>query len=300
MLLILKDKKQTVAGAEKTINSLINKLRNKNIGADCASFDDLELFIEKNNVRAKICGKDIFDYNFIFFRRVGERRNTAYIISRIAAQNNIKCVDRLYSNTNAPGKLKQTTMLALGEVSVPKTYFAGEYSQDKINEAIEYLGLPIVAKNSRGQKGKGVFLAKDKNELEKIISDNKEEEEVFLQEFIQNSFDYRILVLGEKIACAEKRTRIKEGEFRNNVYLGAKEEFIEVANLDEKIKNIAVDAAKVADIQVAGVDVVQDDEGNTFVFEVNRAPAFTHDESISPELNLLTEYLIQCDKESQR
>lgn len=295
MILILKDRKVSVSGAEKTIQKVMEKLKDRGVAVDVASFDDLELLIKTGEVEANICGKKLSEYGTVFFRRVGERRNMAFIVSNIAAQNGTKCIDDLYRYTNEASKLKQTTYLALHGVSVPRTYFAGSYAGKEINKALEFLGLPVVVKLSRGKKGQGVFLANNKTELEKILSENNGEE-IFLQEFIPNKFDYRILVLGDEIACAEKRSRIDENEFRNNVYLGANEEFVDKSELDEKVRELAPFAAQVANIQVAGVDIVQDEEGNAYVFEVNRAPAFTYDENISPELNLLADYLIKCEK----
>ena len=295
MILILKDKSKTVSGAEKTVKKIAEKLKKNNVATDVASFDDVELFISSSEVKGYISGKDIASYSTIFFRRVAEKRNMAFIVSNIAIKNGCKCIDNLYRFTNEASKLKQTTYLALNGVSVPKTYYAGIYSEKEIKAAIEFLKLPIVVKLSRGKKGQGVFLANSEDELKKIVAENKDEE-VFLQEFIENKFDYRILVLGSSVACGEKRSRVAEGEFRNNVYLGAKEEFIDVPLLDEKVKELSLRAAIVADIQVAGVDIVQNAGGEAFVFEVNRAPAFTYDENISNELNCLVGYLTECEK----
>jgi RimK family alpha-L-glutamate ligase len=296
MILIIKDKKLSVSGTEKTIEKIVKKIKDSNMEIDVASFEDLELFIEKGNVQAELCGKNLKEYSTVFFRRVGEKRNLAFIVANICQKLGINFIDKLYLNTNEASKLKQTTFLALNGVTVPKTYFAGTYSKKEIKKAIDFLNLPVVVKLSKGKKGQGVFLAKNETELEEILNNNREEE-IFLQEFISNKFDYRILILGDQIACGEKRTRIVENEFRNNVYLGATEEFINVKGLDNNIQELAILAAKVANIQVAGVDIVSGEDGKAFVFEVNRAPAFTYDENISPELNLLTEYLIKCEKE---
>lgn len=299
MILIVKDKRNSVSGTEKTIAKIVEKIVNQGVGVDVGSFEDLELFIEQGMVHAQINGKDIDTYSTIFFRRVAEKRNLAFIISNIAAKAGIACIDKLYLHTNEPSKLKQTTFLALHGVSVPKTYFAGRYTPEKTQTASEYLGFPMVVKMSKGKKGQGVFLAKDMAELLQILQ-NEGEDEIFIQEFIPNTFDYRILVLGEEVACAEKRSRISQSEFRNNVYLGATEEFVGLDSLDDGILALARQAAQIADIQVAGVDIVQDAQGRGYVFEVNRAPAFTYDEKISPELNLLADYLIACDSGKKR
>lgn len=294
MLLILKDKIKSVSGTERTVRVLRKKLLRNNIPTDVSSLEEIELFIEKNDIKAFIGKKPLTSYKTIFFRRVGDKRNLAFVLSNVAKKHGILFLDNLYSLTNEPSKLKQTAVLALAGVAVPKTYYASLYDKKSLDNATKFLGLPMVIKVSKSKKGLGVFLARTKKEALKIIK-NSPQDEVILQKFIPNNFDYRILVLGNKIACIIKRERLnKKDEFRNNVYLGASEEFLDISKVDPRIKNEAIKAAKVADIQVAGVDVVIDPRNIPYVFEVNRSPAFTFDEKISNEIGLLTDYLSQC------
>lgn len=295
MILIFKNKSISDQATEKTIQILQKKLLEQDMQSDAVSFDDIELYIDNSGVTAIIAGKNLMEYSTVFFRRVGEFRNLAHIVALLAKKNGITFFDNLYVVTNEPGKLKQTVVLALNGVPVPKTYFAGRYDMKNIENASKYLGFPIVAKISKSRKGKGIYLAKNKKELEDITKENVKEE-ILLQSFIPNDFDYRILVLGDEVACVEKRIRKDKNEFRNNVSLGATEEFVSINSISKYILDLAVDAAKKADIQVAGVDVVVDPSGKAFIFEVNRAPAFTHDDTISNELNKLVEFLKKCEQ----
>lgn len=298
MILIFKNKKISDKSTEKTLEILQKKLQEKGALADVASFADVELFIEQNNVEAVVAGKELSKYSTVFFRRVGDYRNLAHIIALLAKKMGIKFLDRLYDATNEPSKLKQTVVLAVNGVSVPKSYYAFEYSAEKIHRAIDFLGLPIVAKASKGRKGKGVYLAKTFNELQDILAD-MQDTEVLLQKFIPNDFDYRILVLEDQIACVEKRIRTNENDFRNNIALGAREEFVAQESVENKVLELAVEAAQKANIQVAGVDIVVDSQQQAYVFEVNRAPAFTHDESVSSEINHLADFLIACEEKEK-
>lgn len=300
MLLILKDKKISVSGAEKTVKILKKKLEKMGIPTDIASFEEIEIFIEKNSVKAFIKNKSLEKYSTIFLRRVGNNRNLAFILSNIAKKNNLLCIDNLYQNTNEASKLKQTAILALENVSVPKTYFSSIYTKKSIANAQKFLGLPMVIKTSKSKKGLGVFLAKTKKEVLEIITKNPQGE-IIIQEFIPNDFDYRILVLGNSIGCAIKRERPdKKNEFRNNVYLGATERFLDLSRVSSTLRKTALQAAKIANIQVAGVDIVINPTGQPYVFEVNRSPAFTYDEKISNELSSLAEYLKQCEKKKRK
>ncbi len=300
MLLILKDKKKSVSGAEKTVNILQKKLKKENISTDIASFEEVELFIQKNNVRAFIKNKALTDYSLLFFRRVGQQRNLAFILSNIAKKNSIPSIDKLYQFTNEPSKLKQTAALALDGVSVPRTYYTFDYTKKSITAAEKFLGLPMVIKISQSKKGLGVYLARNKKEALALIKKNPSEE-IIIQEFIPNTFDYRVLVLGNTLGCVIKRERPdKKNEFRNNVYLGASEEFLELSEVGSNIKKEALRAAKIANIQVAGVDVVVSPKKIPYVFEVNRSPAFTFDEKISNELSTVAQYLCQLYKKGKK
>lgn len=300
MLLILKDKKKSVLGTEKTIKIIKKKLEKKNVPTDIASFEDIELFIEKNNVRAFVKNEPFIKYKTVYFRRVGDERNLAFILSSIAKKNKILFIDKLYSVTNEPGKLKQTAAMALAGVSVPKTYYASQYDKKSLDNATKFLGLPVVIKISRSRKGLGVFLARTEDEALKIVK-NRPRDEIIIQEFIPNNFDYRVLVLGNTLGCVIKRERSdKTKEFRNNVYLGASEEFMDISKVSLNIKKEAFHAARVADIQVAGVDVVIGPDNKSYIFEVNRSPAFTFNEKISNELGSLAEYLYRCYKKEKK
>lgn len=300
MILILKDKKKSTSGTEKTVKILRKKLERKNIPTDIASFEEIELFIEKNNVKAFIAKKPLEKYTTIFFRKVGNNRNLAFILSNIAKKNNLFFIDKLYQNTNEPSKLKQTAALALNNIPVPKTYFSSIYTKKSVENAQRFLGLPLVIKVSKSKKGLGVFLAKTIKEAIEIIQKNIQGE-IIIQKFIPNDFDYRILVLGNSIGCIIKRERPdKRNEFRNNVYLGATEKFLNLSKVSSLLKKTSLRAAKIANIQVAGVDIVVGQDGQPYVFEVNRSPAFTFNEKISNELNSLTEYLCQCYKKKRK
>jgi glutathione synthase/RimK-type ligase-like ATP-grasp enzyme len=107
----------------------------------------------------------------------------------------------------------------------------------------EKISFPLVYKESEGAMSKGVFLAKDKNELEKIIKNSSSNKyrlknyttrlkdiyrskkhpnyvkdsiyrkKFILQEFIPNlNFDLKVLIFGSKIYICKRPT--KKGDFR--------------------------------------------------------------------------------------
>jgi ribosomal protein S6--L-glutamate ligase len=70
-----------------------------------------------------------------------------------------------------------------------------------------------------------------------------------------------------------KRSSQNKDEFRNNFSAGGK---VEVAELPEEIKQLAVKAAKTCGLMVAGVDVAfyNFDVKKPVIWEVNKGPQF--------------------------
>ncbi|MDD2656215.1 MAG: ATP-grasp domain-containing protein [Patescibacteria group bacterium] len=300
MLLILKENRSIRKEANKTITILKKKLTNKGVQVATSNFEEFELFIEKDKVKAFIEKQPLEKYKVIFSRNVGKQKNLAFILSELCKKQNILYIDKLHSSINDATKLKQTVLLAINNLPVPKTYFTSIYDDVALETAEKFLGYPMVIKLSKSSLGLGVYLAKNKNEAKKIIKKNLANE-IIIQEFIPNTFDYRILILGKTIGAIIKRERqTDEKEFRNNVYLGANETFLKQKEVDKKITKLALKSAKITNIQVAGVDIVVDKAGRPYVLEVNISPAFTFDEKISNEIESLSNYLYICHKKKRR
>jgi ribosomal protein S6--L-glutamate ligase len=114
--------------------------------------------------------------------------------------------------------------------------------------------------------------------MEKLVRDLRKSEtdegkRYMLQEYIPNNGDYRVLVLGDKVLGVMKRSSAKQNEFRNNYSAGGT---VEVAELPEEIKQLAVKSAKVCGLAVAGVDVAfrDNDLKKPVIWEVNKGPKF--------------------------
>ncbi len=137
---------------------------------------------------------------------------------------------------------------------------------------------PVIIKGSGGDRGTRVFKANNLEELEKLVrnlrkSETEEGRRYMLQEYIENDGDFRVLVLGEKVLGVMKRARTAKNEFRNNYSAGGT---VEVADLPKEVKELAVKAAKVCGLSVAGVDVAfrNYDLKKPVIWEVNKGPQF--------------------------
>jgi glutathione synthase/RimK-type ligase-like ATP-grasp enzyme len=156
--------------------------------------------------------------------------------------------------------------------------------------------LPVVAKELSMQRGKGVFLLKSKKDFGKLpMQDSQGRDNQFLfQKYFDLENEYRILVLGDKAAVWEKKIITTKGEFRHNIALGAKEEFLPIKQIPQQIADIAIKGAKVLDLEIAGIDVaVEKKTGKAFLVEVNRGPGLTYDTKISPEIDEIAKFFLK-------
>ncbi|MFA6369093.1 MAG: hypothetical protein WCX20_01810 [Candidatus Shapirobacteria bacterium] len=159
--------------------------------------------------------------------------------------------------------------------------FSGECGAFKVDQKIisaKPFVFPVILKGSGGDRGTRVYKVNNLEEMEKLIRDLRKSEteegrRYMLQEYIPNDGDYRVLVLGEKVLGVMKRSSQSKDEFKNNYSAGGK---VEIADLPDEIKQLAVKAAKVCGLSVAGVDVAFRDNDFTkpVVWEVNKGPQF--------------------------
>ena len=167
-------------------------------------------------------------------------------------------------------KLRSSQNLVFHDIEVPKTYFPSSFQTNLRFMAEQVGGLPIIIKLIEGTQGIGVSLAHDFRTAKQVITEhNKFKKKYLIQEFVKESSgqDIRVLVVGGKAVSAMKRIA-PEGEFRSNIHRGGRGEKVILTKAEEYI---AIKTAKVMNLSVAGVDILQSNKG-PLVLEVNSSP----------------------------
>ena len=170
---------------------------------------------------------------------------------------------------NSRDKLRAIQVLSRHDVGIPATAFVRDRAD--VLPAIERVGgAPVVIKLLEGTQGIGVILAPDVKVAEAVVETlQSAKQNVLLQHFVAESRgrDIRALVVGDRVVAAMRR-RAQGDEFRSNVHRGGTTEAVE---LDEEYQRVAVQAAQIMGLRVAGVDMLEADEG-PLVMEVNSSP----------------------------
>ena len=173
----------------------------------------------------------------------------------------------------ASDKLATLQCLKLHNIPVPKTLLA-KFPID-MNLIKKEFSFPLILKTVTGSFGKGVFLCENKNKLQEtmdLIEASKDSRtNIILQEFIKSSKgrDLRIIVIGGRPYGAMLRTA-KKGSFRANYEAGGG---VSLYEMNPEIEWLAVESAKVLNLDLAGVDLLFDGD-KYIVCEVNSAPGF--------------------------
>jgi len=223
----------------------------------------------------------------VFFRTTGKHWEEVNLVLDWVKKYNPRCkiVDPLVKKGRPSDACKAWQMVELTKngIEVPRTIYGSLWTlfnfMNKSQDPNPSLSFPVILKGSGGDRGTNVFKINNLKELEEKVRELRKLEveggkRYMLQEFIPNDGDYRILVLGNKVLGAMKRISGDfEKEFRNNFSVGGKVEIVDIPN---SIKKVAIKAAKTCGLLVAGVDVVyrDGDVKKPVIWEVNKGPQF--------------------------
>jgi len=164
-------------------------------------------------------------------------------------------------------KAYQMDVLSKAGISVPKTLYG---SLDYLSTGgVRDFEFPLIIKGSKGDRIEQVFKVIGARSFAEKIAELRSVEEsgenrYMLQEYIRHSLNYRILVVGDKVLGVMSRGFGDNPRIRND---------FNACDLPNDAKQIAVRAAKVCGISIAGVDMVMKNSVPT-IFEVNRTPSY--------------------------
>ncbi|PIQ67397.1 hypothetical protein COY25_00890 [Candidatus Uhrbacteria bacterium CG_4_10_14_0_2_um_filter_41_7] len=217
-------------------------------------------------------------YNFIQLR--GKESQIPTLLAMYAKARNIKFNDEINTeHTMNANKIAQMMMLWLSDLPIPETIICSSYSFKANTEYIQNkLNFPVVLKKN-GDRGTEVWKIESFTELSlkleitdavKESSKTEKKVEVYvIQEYIPNTFDFRVAMFQGEVLKIIKRTS-KDG-FYNNCSLGADWEFSEI---EAEELALSKKACEVARLDLAGVDFVRTENGIKF-FEINQSPQLT-------------------------
>jgi ribosomal protein S6--L-glutamate ligase len=181
----------------------------------------------------------------------------------------VYCVNESQAIARSRDKLRCLQILSRHDIGLPPTVYTRQ--ADHVPACIERVdGLPVVVKLLEGTQGIGVVLAETAPTASSVIEAfHGLDQNILIQKFIAEAkgADIRALVVGRKVVAAMKRKAVS-GEFRSNLHRGGTAQSV---RLPAESCRTALAAARVLGLRVAGVDLIESNEG-PMVMEVNSSP----------------------------
>ena len=233
---------------------------------------ELSLYFKGGNPVFLIGNIDISSLDLIYLWTVEKRRWEWYAASQFLTKKyKIKIVGELMN----PSPIAEFLALWHSHIPIPKTAVICSYKEiSKVSKNFSY---PVILKAAYIHQGKSVSLVKSKYELVSGIERLKKEfaTSIFIvRKVIRSRGDIRVFCLGGKAVAAMKRFPLAN-EFRANISQGAKGKNLDLQKYPD-VKDLAERSAKALDIEIAGVDIIIDEQTKEkYVLEVNSGPQFS-------------------------
>lgn len=181
----------------------------------------------------------------------------------------VYCLNSAEAIAQSRDKLFASQLFSKNDIHIPITGFAK--SPMDTRDLIRMVnGAPLIIKLLESTQGRGVVLAETNKAAESVINAFKSvQTNILVQEFIKeaNGQDIRCFVVNGKVIASMQR-QAEKGEFRANLHQGGKASIIKITPEEKKL---ALKAAKVLDLAVAGVDIIRSNKG-PLLLEVNSSP----------------------------
>lgn len=194
-------------------------------------------FYDENSVQDAFNNDESFDFI------INRSRNLEIV--EAFAKKGTRFFNNIYTNKVANDKYKTYQFFLRNKIPCIKAYRS-------INSVKEY---PLIMKSVDGHGGNEVYLINSKEEAIKIT--NKMSHKKFIyQNFIKNSGDLRIYVLGNEVIGAVLRQN--DQDFRSNYSLGGA---VRKYEIDQSLKETAIRISKLLKADFIGIDFLKVDDG---------------------------------------
>ncbi len=227
---------------------------------------DLEVSMLGTSAEILYGGKPLKQYDCIYAKGSGRYAN---LLRAVATVLGPECYTPVKPGAFTIGhdKLLAHLKFQVAKVPMPRTWVVS--TSEAAKKILKKAPYPVVMKVPSGTHGKGVMLADSYESASSMVDALALLRQPFLiQEYVETGgTDIRAFVIGEEVVAAMKRVAAPD-EKRANLHAGGEGK---KAELDERTKHVAVQAAKAVGAEICGVDVLQGPRGPV-VIEVNLSP----------------------------
>ncbi len=235
--------------------------------------DEIDLIVSRDDRKSIRFRNDIVALPDSILARTGS--GTGYFnlsVLRQFERLNVPTLPNSASIEASKDKMYANQILAQAGLPIPKTMLTRFPCKAELVEKV--VGFPCVLKVVTGSHGKGVYLcenAKQFEDLSELVSSLDFKNSMIVQEYVQYSEgrDLRVIVIGGRVVGAMLR-QSTDGSFKANISRGGEGTSYAV---DDQMELLAIQTAKVLDLDIAGVDLLFHSDGYR-ICEANSSPGF--------------------------
>jgi RimK family alpha-L-glutamate ligase len=235
--------------------------------------DEIDLLVSRDDRKSIRYCNDIVSLPDVLLARTGS--GTGYFnlsVLRQFERLNVLTLPNSQAIEQSKDKLYANQILAQAGLPIPKTMLTRFPCKAELVEKV--VGFPCVLKVITGSHGAGVYLcenAKQFEDLSELIHSIDGKTSMIIQEYISHSKgrDLRVIVIGGRVVGAMERTAT-DGSFKANISRGGEGK---VYDVDDEMEMLAIQVAKVLDLDIAGVDLLFHPDGYK-ICEANSSPGF--------------------------
>ena len=235
--------------------------------------DEIDLIVSRDDRKSIRYRNDIVSLPDSVLARTGS--GTGYFnlsVLRQFERLNVPTLPNSASIEASKDKMYANQILAQAGLPIPKTMLTRFPCKAELVEKV--VGFPCVLKVVTGSHGKGVYLcenAKQFEDLSELVSSLDFKNSMIVQEYVQYSEgrDLRVIVIGGRVVGAMLR-QSTDGSFKANISRGGEGTAFDI---DDQMELLAIQTAKVLDLDIAGVDLLFHSDGYR-ICEANSSPGF--------------------------
>ncbi len=238
---------------------------------------------EKLNIATEIIrAEDLYrlpDFAALFIRDTTHPANHTYEFAIDAQARGLKVLDSPESIMKGCNKIWQVQAFHSYQITYPETWIINWANAERM---VEFVSFPCVLKIPDACFSQGVYLARDKSQFRRLISQlfnrgANQTQKLVCQEFIESRFDWRIAIFERKLlfACkyymVDKDWKIIKYDRKGN-YVDGNHESVPLNEVPNPVIATAMSCLPMLDDGLYGIDLKETDKG-VYVIEINDNPS---------------------------
>lgn len=211
---------------------------------------------------------EIEEFSYVAIGLTEKHKHISPILKQYLINKNIPFI--FYGHKRDHIDFKSFEIYNLSSNNIPIIPSLISRDQNTIANFIDQYAMPFITKPINGRKGREILQHESIDSILDAVQ--KSEIPLIIQPMIPNDGDYRVWILKGNVIGVIKRSPNAEEEFRSNISLGGT---AQVASLPDDVLDMAIKSAQILDLDMAGVDIIQDiNTKEYYIMEVNAAPQF--------------------------